>query len=371
MPTIWISSGEASGDLQAAALLKELQNYLPNIKAYGIGGTELSKAGQQNVFNIDTLSVLGIAESITAIPRILRMLKKIKVELATLRPDLVILVDCPDFNFQVAKIAHKLGLKICYFIPPKVWAWRTGRIKFLRKYMDAIISILPFEPNFYQTYDVTIDYVGNPLVDLVNWDLIKHIQPTKSYIGLMPGSRKKEVERLLPEFGRAAQQLVKTYPQLRFVCIRAPNIPEELLQSLWPSSVPLKIETPENRYATMRECEYILAASGTATLETALVGVPTIVTYRVSKLTAFIGHLVLKVKWVSLPNLILNREVFPEFLQDKAKGLILADALSYWIENPHEKDELQQCLDRIREECGNIGSADRAAQVLVQKFFST
>lgn len=370
MATVWINAGEVSGDLQASALLNAIKEYQPDIKAYGMGGEYLKTAGQKNLFSIDELSVLGIAEIFTTIPRAIQILKKIKQELKILRPDVVILVDAPEFNFRIAKIAHELGLLVCYFIPPKVWAWRTSRIHFLKKYVDCIISILPFEPKFYRQFGIEVEYVGNPLTDLVNWPRIEPIQPVKGRIGIMPGSRKKEVERLLPEFSYAAEELYTKYPQLSFYCIKAPNISTSFLKSLWFSSIPLCIETSEDRYAAMRSCEYIIAASGTATLETALVGVPTVVTYKVSSLSALVARLALKVKWVSLPNLILGKEVFPELLQENVKGSRISFILDRWMKQQNITKELQKDLHEIRKQCGEIGSVSQAAQVVVQKFLS-
>lgn len=370
MATIWINAGEISGDLQASALLQAIKVCQPNIKAYGMGGEYLKAAGQKNLFSIDELSVLGIAEIITTIPRAVQILRKIKQELAKIRPDVVILVDAPEFNFRVAKIAHNLGLPVCYFIPPKVWAWRTNRVHFLKKYIDCIISILPFEPAFYRQYGIEADYVGNPLVDLINWPSIENIQSVRGRIGILPGSRKKEVERLLPEFRYAAEILCCSYPTLSFYCIKAPNISEGLLKSLWSSPIPLHIESSKNRYVIMRTCEYIIAASGTATLETALVGVPTVVTYKVSSLSALVARLALKVKWVSLPNLILGKEVFPELLQKNARGSNIAATLDYWMKQLPLKKELQMDCNKIRKQCGGAGSINQAAQIVARKFLS-
>ncbi|MFR0873648.1 MAG: hypothetical protein ACLSHC_02590 [Bilophila wadsworthia] len=149
--------------------------------------------------------------------------------------DAVVLVDAPEFNFRVAKIAHGLGIPVYYFIPPKIWAWRTGRVRFLQRYVKRLFCILPFEPAFYAKHGVQVDYIGNPLVDMVNWPELEKIEPIKGRIGLMPGSRRKEVEALLPEFGKAARILLQQGRDVTFHCLRAPNMPEEKLRALWPS----------------------------------------------------------------------------------------------------------------------------------------
>lgn len=239
MKHIWINAGELSGDMQAAALLNALREREPDLKATGMGGPNLARAGQKNLFRVEALSVMGIAEVLTALPRALRMLAHIKKELAALRPDAVVLVDAPEFNFRVAKIAHGLGIPVYYFIPPKIWAWRTGRVRFLQRYVRRLFCILPFEPEFYARYGVAVDYVGNPLVDMVKWPELEPIAPVKGRIGLMPGSRRKEIESLLPRFGEAARLLLRQGRDVRFHCLRAPNMTEERLRSLWPADVPL------------------------------------------------------------------------------------------------------------------------------------
>ena len=365
MKHIWINAGELSGDMQAAALLSALREREPDLRATGMGGPNLARAGQKNLFRVEALSVMGIAEVLTALPRALRMLARIKEELAALRPDAVVLVDAPEFNFRVAKIAHGLGIPVYYFIPPKIWAWRTGRVRFLHRHVRRLFCILPFEPDFYARYGVAVDYVGNPLVDMVQWPELETLSPVSGRIGLMPGSRRKEVESLLPRFGEAARLLLRQGRDVRFHCLRAPNMTEEKLRSLWPADVPLVFEQPEDRYAAMRRCECLLAASGTATLEAALAGVPTIVAYRVAPLSALVGRLLIKVKWVSLPNLIMGREVFPELLQDQASGDALAAQLGAWLDKPAQLAAVRAATDDIRRRCGEPGRAGRAAEKLL------
>lgn len=185
MKTIWINAGELSGDMQAAALLSALHKKAPALKAVGMGGPHLAAAGQANLFRTDELSVMGVAEVLTAIPRALRLLHNIRTQLTLLRPDAVVLVDAPEFNFRVAAIASKLGIPVYYFIPPKVWAWRTGRVRFLRQHVRRLFCILPFETAFYRQHGLAVDYVGNPLVDMVNWPSIRDTEPVPGRIGLM------------------------------------------------------------------------------------------------------------------------------------------------------------------------------------------
>ena len=366
---IWISAGELSGDIQGAELLRALRTASETrgmtLEAVGMGGAHLELAGQRNILRMEELSVMGLVEVLASLPRIPGMLKRVRQALAEERPDAVLLVDAPEFNFRVAKAAGALNIPVYYFIPPKVWAWRTGRVAFLKKHVRSIFSILPFEMDFYRAHGIEVEYVGNPLVDLVNYDHIRHIAPEAGRIGLMPGSRKKEVESLLPAFSAAADLLLREFPQVSFHCIRAPHFTEEYLRSFWPGAAPLHVVEPEGRYAFMRTCQCLLSASGTATLESGLAGVPTLVAYRLNPLSYALGRKVIKVKWISLTNLILGREAFPEHIQQDAAPAALAGRIRSWLREPEHFSRMAKDMEELREKCGGPGSAERAAHALL------
>ena len=366
MKTLWINAGELSGDLQGGALLAALRRYAPetSLRVVGMGGENLARAGQENLLRVEELSVMGIVEVLTSLPRIFGLLGRIRREMERIRPDAVLLIDAPEFNFRVAKIAHRLGIPVYYFIPPKVWAWRTGRVKFLKKHIRRIFSILPFEVDFYHAHGMDVTYVGNPLVDLVNYEGIRDVAPVPDRIGLMPGSRRKEVESLMPAFSGAAELLAARFPHLEFHCIRASNFSEEYLRSFWKAPLPRIMPDGKARYRRMRTFPCIMAASGTATLETGLAGVPTLVAYKVSPLSYWIGLHVLKVRWISLTNLIMNRTVFPEHIEKDADPAPLAARMEEWLTSPGILDGIRRDLDELREKCGEPGSAERAAKEL-------
>ena len=363
--TIWFSAGELSGDMQAASLLRALRSLDPGIQAVGMGGPNLAGAGQRNVFRVEDLSVMGIMEVLSVLPRAIRLLKRIRVELEKLRPEAVVLVDAPEFNFRVARIANQLNIPVYYFIPPKVWAWRTGRVDFLREHVRKLFCILPFEPDFYRAHGMEVDYVGNPLVDMIDRSHLERVAPEAGRIGIMPGSRSKEVRLLMPLFGEAAKRLLTLFPELTFHCLRAPNMDAGLLRSLWPSEVPLSMEEPDDRYMQMRRCAVIMAASGTATLETALVGTPTVIAYKIAPLSYEIGRRLVKIKWIGLPNLILGREVFPECIQKDANPEKIVTILKEWLGIPTALDSVRSGLDEVAQRCGEGGSAMRAAEHLL------
>lgn len=369
--TFWINTGELSGDMQGALLLKGLQKQLPKARFVGMGGVHLAGAGLETLFRIEDLSVMGITEVVGHLPKIFRMLTDIKAALAKVRPEAVIVIDAPDFHFRVIRAARELGIPVYYYISPKIWAWRERRAVFIRENVRRLISILPFEAKFYRRFDMRVDYVGNPLVDIVNYPALRHIKPDPDLIGFLPGSRKKEITSLLPSFGGAARILRQRLPHVSFACLRAPGLDESLLRDHWPDDVPVDFVSPDSRFAFMRRCKMLIAASGTVTLESAIVGTPTIVTYKVSPVSYAVGRLLLKVPFISLPNLILGREVFPELLQKDCDPVPLADAALRWLLAPPGNDPLETVREGMREVRGMLGepgAADLAAQLILKDF---
>lgn len=370
MARIWINAGELSGDIHGGALLAALKAQCPELESVGMGGECLARSGQRNLFDVKEISVMGITEVLAFVPRVLRIWWGIWRALKELRPDAVILIDAPEFNFRVASMAQMLGIPVYYYILPKVWAWRTGRVRFLQSHARRLFSILPFEVDFYRQRGVEVDFIGNPLVDMLPDQ--GQGAPVAGRIGIMAGSRNKEIDSLMPEFAKAAAIVAHRNPDLSFHCLRAPNMRAERLQELWQGSgVPLHMEEPENRYDFMRSCQCILAASGTATLETALAGTPTIVAYKLSPLSYQFGRHLIKVQYASLTNLILNRELFPEMLQDKANGALLAAKLQEWLDSPAELESIRTELHTVRRLCGEKGGAKRAAVTLLRDMKAT
>lgn len=367
--TLWINAGELSGDMHGALLLKAIKEKAPDTTFTGMGGPHLREAGLGARFAIEDLSVMGITEVVGHLPRIFRLLSDIKTVLAQTRPAAVIVIDAPDFHFRVIKAARELNIPVYYYISPKIWAWRQGRAEFIRANVRRLISILPFEVPFYRRFGMDIDYVGNPLVDIVNYPALEGISPMEGQIGFLPGSRKREISSLLPEFGKAARILRQRVPHLHFACVRAPGLDESFLRTHWPEDVPVDFMAPDNRWEFMRRCQMLIAASGTVTLESAIAGTPTIVAYKVSPVSFAVGKALVKVSYISLPNLIMDREVFPELLQKDCDGVPLADKALEWLQprpgnNP--LGTLRADLDEVRRRLGEPGAPGRAADVILQ-----
>ena len=365
-PLVWISAGELSGDMHAAALARAIREFQPDARMRGIAGPYLRELGAETLFPMENLAVMGITEVLRYLPAIFSMLKAIRKDLLQNRPDMVVLVDAPSFNFRVAKIASEAGIPVYYYISPKVWASRPGRVHFMKRHIRRIISILPFEKTFFQKYGMEADYVGNPIVDMLNLPSLEGVQIEPGRIGIMPGSRNKEITALLPVFADAARRIGERRPDASFHCIKAPNIADSRIMELWPHDIPLTIINSDQRYACIKSCEMLLAASGTATLESALIGTPTVVAYKVSPLTALIIKKIITVRYVSLPNLIMDRPIFPELLQENATSEKIADAALNWLENPASSSLIRSDLAELRRVVGEPGAAKRAAQVILK-----
>lgn len=362
---IWINVGEPSGDLHGAELIKALKSTHPDATFTGMGGPAMRAEGMDVLYDMKRISLVGLTEILGGLPKILMLLWQVRQTLAEIRPRAIILVDCPEFNFRIAKIAKKLGIPVYYYISPQIWAWRSGRVHFLREHVRRVICILPFEKAFYEKFGVDVDYVGNPLMDVLPLEKLDDMTVDDKRIGLLPGSRTKEVSTLLPEFAGAAKRLQKNHPDLKYVIVRAPGMERERLLSLWPADIPVEIVEPDTRYETFRSCRFIMAASGTVTLETALIGTPVIVAYQVSKLSAFIGKFLINVDFISLPNLIAGKEIYPEFIQEQAQAETLAHAAGKWLDDPDAYAGVKRELVELRSMVGNPGAALRAARIII------
>ncbi|QGY40167.1 lipid-A-disaccharide synthase [Pseudodesulfovibrio cashew] len=362
---IWFSVGEASGDLHGAELMKAIKSADPEAAFTGMGGPAMAGQGLDARFDMRLISLVGITEILGGLPRILLLLRRIRQELERVRPRAIVLVDCPEFNFRIAKIAKRLDIPVYYYISPQIWAWRSGRVHFLREHVRRVICILPFEKPFYEKFGVDVDYVGHPLMDVLPLDKLDALPVDENRIGLLPGSRKKEVDTLLPQFAEAARLLRAAHPDLRYTLVRAPGMDKERLLGHWPESIPVEIVEPDNRYEIFRSCKLIMAASGTVTLETALIGTPVMVAYQVSTLSMLVAKLLVNVDYISLPNLIMGREVYPEFIQERARGDVLAECAQAWLDDPATYDRRKRELADLRTMVGELGAANRAAAIIL------
>ncbi len=377
---VMIVAGEASGDMHGGRLVKAMQELRPDLHFSGIGGSELTAAGVHMLYDSSKLAVVGLTEVISHLADIMAAHKALVEQMRTVKPALLILIDYPDFNLLLAAKAKKLGIPVFYYISPQVWAWRSGRVKKIGRLTRRIGVILPFEKDFYAARGVEVDFVGHPLVDMVKTsrsreEFLKHhnIKVTNDtrIIGILPGSRSKEIRSLLPDFLAAAHLLAAEKPdKYIFLLPRASTVSRELLleNGLADFRGKLNIHTfSENRYDLMASCDAVVTASGTVTLELAILGIPAVVTYRVSPRTYRIGRLLVRnINSFSLVNLIGDREVIPELLQNEVTPENIANRLQTMLDDPAYRKKIQQGLAQVTEKLGAPGCAKRAAEIAIE-----
>ncbi len=368
-------TGEASGDMHGANLVKAMRELAPGLRVCGMGGPELVAEGIEVLYDAARLSVVGLAEVFSHLGDIRAALAILGERLERERPDLLILIDLPDFNLMMAKKAKKLGVPVFYYISPQVWAWRSGRVKKIRRLVDRLAVILPFEQEFYRQQGMAVDFVGHPLLDTVKTttsrqDFFAHhgITPgSRPVLGILPGSRISEVRTMLPIFLAAARLIAaQTGPPLCLLPVAA-TLKDELLAESGLAESGLEIHViREGRYDLMAACDAVMAASGTVTLELAILQVPMVVAYRVSPLTYFLGRRLIKVKYASLVNLVAEREVVPELMQAQATPENISRALLPLLNDPGAAAKMKSELGRVVGQLGGSGASLRAAAVALQ-----
>ena len=362
-----IIAGEPSGDLHASQVARRLKEKLPAIELVGMGGDLMGSAGVKLLFHIRDSAVMGISEVLNMIPTFLQKQRDLKKLIATKKPSVVVLVDFGDFNLGIAKFAHQLNIPTIYYIPPKAWAWRGNRVDKLAKTTSIIASIFPFETEFYRKKGANVEFVGHPLLDVAQTDFTqteaqKSLDIADNYpvVGLMPGSRRKEIQCLLPIMLEVAQNLLQRIPSCRFILPLAPGIDRQSLPNM-----PFVKIIEDAVYPSMRAADLMLVASGTATLEAACIGTPMIIVYKVSLLTWWIIQHFVNLEFSGLPNIIAGREIVPELLQDEVTtNQVTATAIDL-LENPEQCQKQRQELKQVSKSLGLIGARKRVADLIL------
>ena len=353
---ILISVGEASGDMHATNFVQAVKKIAPNTKFYGMGGSSMRNAGVDIIFDASSeLSIMGWLGIILKFSKIYKAFRIMQHALKRNKPDLLILVDYSGFNLRLAKFAKKSGVKVLYFIGPKIWVWNQGRIKIIKKYVDMMAVIFPFEIDLYKKFQIPVTFVGNPLLELVKPKLTQEVarqafnlDPNCKTVGLFPGSRKNEIKRLLPVMLAAAELLKKQNPNLQFLLPQASSITtDDLKPYLQSSSIKIKIIKNQN-YDVMQVCDAIIAASGTATLEIAIMATPLVIIYKTSWLEYQIAKLVIKVPYVGLCNILANKEIARELLQYDATPKNISTEIEQILYNPNYRDKMMLDLAKTK-----------------------
>ena len=370
---ILIIAGEASGDLHGSHLVKELLSLDQSLQVYGVGGKKMENEGVELIADSKEMAVVGITEVLLKLKGIYLIYRKLKNSLTANSPSLVILIDYPDFNLRFAREAKKKNIPIVYYISPQIWAWRKGRIKKIGRLIKKMIVIFPFEKKIYEEANIDVDFVGHPLLDSIRSQFSREEAFQKfsltsgvTTIGLLPGSRMNEVKRHLHPMLEAIPLISKQINPVQFIIPVAPGLDWGEVQNLVGSGKHENIRVVENNiYDVMRISDVVIVASGTATVEAAIMGAPMIVVYRVSPLTYLLGKLLIKVKNIGMVNIIAGKTVVPELIQKDVTPEKIASAVLQILENPSKQEEIKKELSSLKEKIGNPGASFRAAQIII------
>ncbi len=369
---ILLVAGEVSGDLHGSHLVEAVQRLDPEVQFFGVGGEGLKRKGMKLLYPAHSISVVGLTEVFIKLRSIFKALRRLKKSLDQEKPDLVILIDFPDFNLRLAKIAHRRGIPILYYISPQVWAWRSKRIQLIARLVKKIVVLFPFEVPLYEAAGVDVEWVGHPLLDIVKPTLPKEkafqqfgLDPKRRTIGLLPGSRIHEVERLLPPLLASAHLLQKEISDLQFIIPLAPGIPEAILSSRM-KNISFSVKVVEGfTYDVMNLSELLITASGTATLEGAILRKPMIIIYKVSFPSYWIGRALIRVDHIGLVNLVAEKEIAPELIQKDVNPQRIADEAFRILRDPILSRKMRESMGEVRQKLGEPGAVQRAARIVV------
>ena len=371
MPRILIVAGEASGDLHGAHLAKAIAAQDASAELVGIGGPGMRAAGVTMIPGVPQLDLVGLF-GLSAVRAIIQRMLAVRRVLKAEPWDLVVFIDNPGLNMRLARLAKGAGRRVLYYIAPQIWAWRPGRMKWIQERVDHIVVILPFEPDLYRRAGVRCTFVGHPLLDSVapQYDRAAlrrrfNLDESAPVIGLFPGSRVAEVKMLLPVLLETAAMLIKRDPKTQFILAQASSIGDQLLHDLLRESPVPVLVVKDQASEAMAVSDLLLVASGTATLQAAVVGTPMILLYKTTLLTYWIAWCVIRVKWIGLVNLVAGRTVVPELIQREATAERLYAEACRLLNDQRAYNEMKRGLLQVRQSLGGAGASFRAAQVVL------
>ena len=364
---VYLVAGEASGDRLAADLLRELKKN-PKLRAFGVGGPMLKAAGQEQSLDLAKHAVVGLTDVLKNLPKFLKIFREVKHEIAEVNPDVVVLVDYPGFNLRLAKALHgeRNGPAVVYYVSPQVWAWKAGRAKTMERILERLLVIFPFEVDWFARHAPKLKtrWVGHPLAD--RWIEQAHAQRDEvPCVALLPGSRAKEIEKHWPVLLKTAQRIVQEQRNVRFISMATNHEMRQKLEEIWAkypmSGVSLDILSGQS-LTQLTRCSLAIVASGTATLECAMAGLPMLVVYQASWLTYWIGRMLVKLPYLSMVNVLAGEKVVPEFLQGAAEPERLARAALQILRNPKGAETMSIRIREVAKKLGGPGAAARAAE---------
>jgi lipid-A-disaccharide synthase len=367
-----LSCGEPSGDLYAGALTTEIRTLDPNADVFGLGGERLAAAGGRLVADYGGLAVTGLAEVVPALPRGWAIYRRLVSAARAERPDVLVAIDYSFFNFRLGPSVAALGIPVVYYITPQVWAWRRGRLRTMKRFVTRALVIFPFEAAIYREADIPVAFVGHPLLDLATptrgRDAFRRehrLDPAAPTVAVLPGSRANEVRMILPDLIRAAERIAREVPGVQFVVARAPNLPDALFDPVAglarvTSCTPCLVESQTDD--VLVAADVVLTASGTATVQTAIHERPMVVVYRLSPLTYWMGRRFVRVTAFGMVNLVAERRIVPEFLQEAFTPEAVADEAVRFLTNETHAANTRAELRAVRDKLGGPGGSRRAAE---------
>ncbi len=367
-----IISGEDSGDLYGGNLAKEIQRLYPDVKISGVGGKQMRSAGVDIFCDVSEISVVGFWEVIEKLGLIRRLYKQIIEKFDSGNVKGVVLIDYPGFNLKIAKAAKERGIPVFYYISPQVWAWRKSRVKTIKKYVDKMMVILPFEKEFYQREGVDVEFVGHPLLEVIDVSFNKKeicqdlgVDDKKLIIGILPGSRKKEITYMLPEILKASSLIKEKYPSAQFLLPLSQSIEEDYLKNFITSEYSYINVIKGKNYDVMKVSDLLITKSGTSTLEAAIIGTPMIIVYKTSITSYYLAKALVNVTYAGLPNLLAGKEVAPELLQHKMIAKNIAEKAIYYLEKKDRLEQMREEFKNIRYSLGEQGASKITASIII------
>ncbi|HAZ11064.1 MAG TPA: lipid-A-disaccharide synthase [Candidatus Omnitrophica bacterium] len=373
---LMIIAGETSGDLQAASLIKSLKSINPHIEIFGMGGKKMQAESAEIIYDITNLAIVGFFEVLKHIFTFKKIFEKLSALLETRKPDAVILVDYPGFNLRFAKATKEKNIPVIYYISPQIWAWGENRIHEIKKYVDKMIVIFGFEETIYKEVGVKVSFVGHPFLDIVKpvWkkeETIKtcHLKHDSIKIALMPGSRKKEIEKHLPSMLRACEIIKNKIPNAEFIISRIKELDQSLYNKIIHKSK-IKPHSLDNKpYEIMDIADLVIVSSGSATLEVAIMEKPMVIVYKTSFLTWLLARNLIKIPDIGLVNIVARERIVPELTQFEVTPKNIASASLEILNNHKRIHEIKENLRKVKSKLGDQGASSRAAHI-IHKFLS-
>jgi len=366
-----IIAGEASGDMHGANLARAIKSLRPDTELFGIGGSGMREAGVDTLIDNASISVVGLFEVLAHLRVIMDAFNRMKRILLDEPPDLLVLIDYPEFNLKLARVARKAGVRVCYYISPQIWAWRRGRVRKIARLVDKMLVVFPFEKDFYDKAGVPCEFVGHPLMDAVSEMPPRHeiaaglgLDPSKPVFGILPGSRKKEIDFHLRVMLDSYRLLKKDMPDLQAVLPVASTLDTEYIrEKMSPGDEVMLVKNDTS--SVMAVMDAAVVASGTATLQVALYGKPMVIIYKLSMFTYIFAKLLVRIRHVGMVNLVAGREVAPELLQHKASAENIYDLIYRLFRDKEYYDRAVSDIQSVRTRLGGTGASERAAREVI------